>query len=255
MLRLRLIAGILLCALIGTLHAEAKWERVSSIMLNWGDHPCVQVILEIPFGWSDPGDFTRIRIRVPGQKEFVLQNKLGWVKYSSDVAEIDPKLRDAPKLVKSRFVLGLNATKDGRMVLFLLGYSYASSPGSLDVIELSPSGQPRVVLHREELGLVAFRDLDNDGIAEIVGRPCLSQEFGNGLVTYDPIHIYKLGSEPGTQVELSLPLSKSYNLEHYYGWVGPNCSENFAVVLHPPHGGRPFVTTTKKAEQLGQPAR
>jgi hypothetical protein len=234
----------------GLARSETKWKRVSSFLFDWNGHPKVQVIMEIPASWSDPGDFTRIRIQVPGQKQFVLSNSNGWVKLSSDVAAIRPNVLKMKNLVHSEYVLALDASHDNRTLLFLFGYSYASSPGSLDVIEILHSGQPRLVLHREELGLVDVRDLDGDGTAEIVTFPCLSQEYGDGLLTYDPLDVYTIGKAAGEPAVLSLPLTKSYNLKHYYGWAGPECSEKFAVVLHPPHGGKPFVTTAEKAERM-----
>jgi len=45
---------------------------------------------------------------------------------------------------------------------------------------------------------------------------------------------------------------KAYNLKHYYGWAGPDCSEKFAVLLHPPSGGKPVVMRTESAEKLMQ---
>ena len=231
-------------------HSETKWNQVSSFLLNWNGHSNVRITLEIPDPWADPGDFTRIRIRVPGQKEFALVNSNGWVKYGSDTATIMPGILKMKNLVPSNYVLALSASETNRTLVFLVGYSYASSPGELDVIELTEDGQPKVVLHRDELGLVDVRDLNGDGTAEVVTLPCLTQEFGNGLQTYDPLNVYALGKTAGESAALSLPLSKSYNLKHYFGWAGPKCSENFAVVLHPPKDGKPFVTTTQKAQEI-----
>jgi hypothetical protein len=106
------------------------------------------------------------------------------------------------------------------------------------------------VFHRDEFGLSDLRDLDGDGLAEIVGYPCLSQEYGNGLLTYDPFNVYKLSNIPAVAAKLSLALSKSYNLKHYYGWAGAECSEKFAIVLHPPRGGKPLVVTATEAERM-----
>jgi hypothetical protein len=174
------------------------------------------------------------------------------VKYASEAASILPDLLKRRNVVPSQYVLALNATANGQTLLFLLGYSYASSPGSLDVIELSQAGQPHVILHRKELGLADVRDLDADGIAEIIAFPCLSQEFGNGLLTYDPLNVYKLATTADGDAKLSIPLSKSYNQEHYYGWAGAQCSEDFAVVLHPSKGRKPIVLSTKEAERITQ---
>ena len=231
-----------------TASAQTKWKQVSSFQFNWNGHANVQITLEIPYPWSDPGDFTRIRIRVPGRKEFVLNNKTGWVKNVSEDAGQLPRTL-AKNAVHSNYVLALKVAED-RTALFLFGYAYASSPGSLDMLELSTDGQPRVVLHRDELGLKDVRDLDADGVAEVVGYPCLSQQFGNGLLTYDPFNVYKLGEHPANPASLSLPLSKAYNLKHYYGWAGPQCREDVAVVLHPPKGKKPVIMGTKEAKKL-----
>jgi hypothetical protein len=247
-LRTALIAATIL-SIAGLSRAQNAWKRVSSFTFDWNERKSVQVVLDIPASWTDPGDFTRVRIRVPGQKEFTVVNGNGWVKYGSDVARASPEIRKATNLANSKYVLALKAT-DKRTLLFLLGYSYASSPGNLDVLELSDDGHPRVVLHREEFGLLDVRDLNDDGVAEVIGYPCLSQEFGNGLETYDPLNVYRLGTTSGVPATLSESLSKDYNLKHYFGWVGIKCSEDFAVVLHPPKGGKPRVMTTKDAEKL-----
>jgi hypothetical protein len=229
--------------------AQTTWERVSSFQFNWNGQANVRVTLEIPYPRSAPGDFMRIRIRVPGQKEFTLSNKNGWVKYGSKEASQPSRRLIAKNVVRSNQVLALKVAEN-RTALFLFGYEYASSPGSLDVLELSEGGQPRVVLHREELGLTDVRDLDGDAVAEVVGHPCLSQQFGNGLQTYDPFNTYRLGKLSAGTASLSLPLSKAYNLKHYYGWAGAKCSEGVAVVLHPPNRGKPVIMRTQEAERL-----
>jgi hypothetical protein len=191
-------------------------------------------------------------MRLPRQREFVLTNVNGWVKYNSDGLNLSKQLRNN-NLVHSDCVLAAKA-KSGRTLLLLFGYGYASSPGSLDVLEISHHGQPRVVLHRDELGLKELRDLDGDGMAELVGYPCLSQEWGNGLMTYDPFNVYKLGLSPGDPATLSLPLSKDYNLKNYYGWAGAKCSEDIAIVLHPPKGGKPVIVSAKEAQRMTEKA-
>jgi hypothetical protein len=107
-----------------------------------------------------------------------------------------------------------------------------------------------LVLHRDEFGLGALRDLNGDGTAEIVGYPCLSEDWGNGLLTYDPYNVYQLSSVRGSEATLSLTLSKRYNLKYYYGWAGPNCREDIAVVRHPPGGGKARIMKSADAERL-----
>jgi hypothetical protein len=238
----------LLLASLSSASQSTIWKQVESFRFNWDGHQGVLVVLEIPADRTDPGDFTRVRIRVPGHQEFTLLNDDGWVSYRSQEASTSREIRNQGRTQRSMYVLALAASRT-RTMLFLFGYSYASSPGSLDVIEISRSGELQVIFHRDEFGLKDVRDLDGDGVAELIGYPCLSQEFGDGLLTYDPFNVLKL-SRSGERAYLSLPLSKSYNLEHYYGWAGAECSESISVVLHPPNGGKPMLMKTKDAEQL-----
>lgn len=244
------VKALLVCIVVSsTASAQSKWQQVSAFKFDWDTHSDVRVVVSIPSPWDEPGDFTRISILVAGQKEVAFTNDNGWVKYRPELAS---ELKVSKNLVPSDYVFALKAS-EGRTLLFLLGYGYASSPGALDVLEVTNAGEVRRVLHRDELGLKEVRDLDSDGLAEIVGYPCLSEEWGNGLLTYAPYNVYKLGSAPSTDASLSESLSKSYNLKHYYGWAGPNCSEDIAVVLHPPKGGKPIVVSAKEAQQLTEP--
>jgi hypothetical protein len=229
--------------------AQTTWKKVSDFRFDWNGRRNVRIILEIPENWSDPGDFTRIRILVPGEKQFEAKNDGGWVKFRSEGASTSANVRGYKNLVRSEYVLAQNASELGRTLLVVVGYSFASSPGSLDVIELPSSGPPRTVLHKDELGLRELRDLDADGTIEVVGYPCLSQEFGNDLLTYDPFNVYKLGPVSGDAAKISIPISRNYNIDHYYGWAGINCSEKIAVVLHPAGSKKPKIMSTADAEK------
>jgi hypothetical protein len=240
----------IVCAALQLGGAQTKRRKVSDFQFNWNGRRNVKVILEIPEPWGASGDFTRIRILVPGEQQFAAKNDEGWVKFRSEVASTSPDVRRYKNLVPSEYVLAEKASEQGRTLLFLVGYSYASSPGSLDVIELPSIGPPRIVLHKNEFGIQELKDLDADGTAELVGYPCLPQEFGNGLLTYDPFNVYKLGPAPGDAATISIPLSRSYNLEHYYGWAGVACSEKIAVVLHPPGRRKPTIMSTEQAQRL-----
>jgi hypothetical protein len=251
-MRVVVFAAILAATVAPLAAAQNKWRLVSSFTVSWNEQANVHFSLSIPETWDTPGDFTRLSIIVPGHKQFVLANEGGWVKYGSNEASTSLEVKNLKNLIASNYVFAAKAAQN-RTVLFLFGYSYASSPGSLDMLEISAEGDVWVALHREELGLKDFRDLNGDGVAEVVGYPCLSEEYGNGLLTYDPFNVYSLSNSPGGKANLSVALSKQYNLRHYYGWAGPECSEDFAVVLHPPDGGKPIVVSAKEAEKITEP--
>jgi len=244
------LRAVLLSTIISTAAAQNRWERVSSFRFNWNRRSNIQVVLERPVRREKIGDFTRIRILVPGEKPFVLKTDTSWENFHNDPANISRDILKTKNLVSSPYVLAVNASGDPRTLLILFGSAFASSPGSLDVIELPPVGGPRVALHRDELSLHSLTDLDSDGTAELVTAPCFSQAWGDNLLTYDPYNVYKLGQAPGDRAQVSLPLSKEYNLAHYYGWAGISCSEKLAVVLHPPGGGKPRILPSKEAEAL-----
>jgi hypothetical protein len=240
----------LLSALISIGFAQATWKQVASFSYRWlPGLPVVGFTLEIPSPYDGNGDFARIRIRVPGRQTFTLSKNDGWVTLNSPSADLLPPVRKS-NLVHNDYVLLLPAQGQGRVLAFLFGRAYASSPGSLDVIELTPDGDPKLILHRNNLGFLALEDLNGDGIAEIVGYPCMSQVWGNGLETYDPLHVYQLSPTKGGKATLSLALSKTYNLRHYYGWAGPDCREDIAVVPHPPGGGKARIMKSEDAERL-----
>jgi hypothetical protein len=242
-----LLLGLLIALAVRPAASETSRKQVSSFQFDWDHHGLANFIFELPSAGDYGGaDFTRIRVQVPGQKEFILADKDGWVDYSHG-ASVSTKL---PKtLTPSDRVLALKVAAN-RTLLFLFGYGYASSFGRIDVLEISEAGKPRVVIHRKEFMLEEVRDLDGDGLAEVVGKSCMSQGWGNDLLTYDPFNIYKLNPISGGPAHLSLQLSERYNLKHYYGWAGPECSEDIAVVLHPPKGGKPIVVSKQVAEKM-----
>jgi len=63
----------------------------------------------------------------------------------------------------------------------------------------------------------------------------VSEGWGDHLLTCGPFQVFTLPQDGG-EAGHSIPLSRAYNKEHYYGWVGPNCSKEWAVVLNPPDG-------------------
>jgi hypothetical protein len=244
------LRALLLCNLTTAAAAQPNWERLSGFQFNWNGRVNVRVVLERPVPWKEAGDFTRIRILVPGEKPLVLKTDTSWENFHDDPGNISREVLKSKNLVPSHYVLAVNASGDRRTLLILFGYAFGSSPGSLDIIELPPIGGPRVALHRDELSLHSLTDLDSDGTAELVTAPCFSQAWGDNLLTYDPYNVYKLGQVPGEPAQISLALSKDYNLAHYYGWAGIACSEKLAIVLHPPGGGKPRMLPSKEAEAL-----
>jgi hypothetical protein len=250
MIRIPAILSVLLS--IG--HAQTQWKQVETVHFDWGGPgQAATFVLERPLQSDGPGDFTRLRIRTPGHHEFVLNDEEGLVNFRKENCSFPFAFCKRKNLVNSDYLLFLPVS-EGRSALFVFGWAYASSPGSLHVIELNTDGTPYESLSKKEFDLYDLKDVDADGIPEIVGKDCMSQswggEGGNALSTYDPYSVYRLGKSQSGKTTYSLELSRQYNLKHYYGWAGPSCSEEYAVVLHPPGRKRPIIMKSKEAEKL-----
>jgi hypothetical protein len=224
-----------------------EWTAVEEFDFDWsGKGAPAHFKLERHTGQQEP---SRLTIQIKGHKDFVLNNDDGWVEYETDFQPEEKFLKINKNLGTSRFVLFLRMTNGLPPLAFLASMDYASDPERLHVIGLDDAGDPKLlfnqIFHLTELG-----DLDGDGTKEIAGQPCFSQSWSANLLTYDPLHVYKLETAPKPELKLSLPLSQDYNLKHYYGWAGPDCSEDLAVVLHPPGGGKPVIMKTEEAKKM-----
>ncbi len=238
-----------LVVLRSTRYAQTQWKQVETLHFDWtGPGQTATFILERPQNSNFSGDFTRLHIRTPGHREFVLTDGEGLVNYRKEVCSSHVGFCKKENLVASNHVLLLPAA--GRNILFVFGWAYASSPGSFHVLALDGEGMPFELLSLREFEFVDLIEADTDGAPAIVGKKCLSPEWGHDFLTYDPYSVYLLPKSESGKATYSIELSKQYNLQHYYGWAGPNCSEEYAVVLHPPGRKKPIIMKSKDAEKL-----
>lgn len=195
---------------------------------------------------------SRITVRIKGQPDFVVDDKDGvWDAFENAILRGEDFLSRHKNLAPSKYAYSLapSASNQLKPLVFLVNAAYASDPERLYVFGLDSSGRPKVLLNTL-FHIREFRDLDGDGVAEIVGWPCFSQGWGHDFLTYVPYQVYQLQSSPELDLKLSLPLTQEYNEKNYYGWKGPDCSEKLTVVLHPPGGGKPVVVPSKEAEKM-----
>ncbi|HET9839042.1 MAG TPA: hypothetical protein VFR84_12460 [Candidatus Angelobacter sp.] len=193
----------------------------------------------------------RLTIRSQGQPDFVLDHDDVWDEFKNDFTPEEKFLSRYRNLGPSKYAYILAPSNSGQMrpLIFMVTPQYGSDPGTLFVLGLDAASRPKVLL-KTTFHITEFRDLDNDGVAEIAGQPCFSQGWGHDFLTYDPFHVYQLASAPQPEFKLALELTEKYNREHYYGWAGPDCSEELAVVLHPPGGGKPVIVKSEDAKKI-----
>ena len=236
------ICFLLLLSLFSFSHAQANWQSIETTKLEWSqtDRPHTLIL-------ETREDEYRLRIETHGRPDFVLPIANGVVPLNEQT--VDQKLI-ADNLMKSAYFYLSPKLRDqsGRPMLLIFGEAIASDPGGLHIVALDRKDRPMVVFSSKTFALTAITDLDRDKRAEIVGLHCLSQLWGTCFSSYDPFSVYRLGNRSGKAVR-SLPLSKKYNLKHYYGWAGPSCSEQISVVLCAPHG-KPRIMSAERAKRL-----
>jgi hypothetical protein len=241
---------LLICLLLWQTPAPAlksvKMRAVETITFRWrkGGDPYT-FIVESP---GEDADGARLRIKVPGKRDFVLSLP-GGVVTTSD-GWLDKKL-SAENLLKSDYLYLTPRLKNGEgmPMLVVFGWAYGSAPGSLRVLSLDKTGYPVGVFRDANFQLTSLTDLDGDGIAEIIGKHSYSELSGENISTYDPYSVYRLPRAREGKATYSLAMSKRYNLRHYYGWAGRGYREDVLVALHPPKG-KPRIVSAKRAERL-----
>lgn len=227
------------------------WRTVESVEWRYRGAALAAIVEET----ENPGT-ARLRIASAGQPDYVVSVEGGLVPLRDSL--LDPQLRSLNSVSASYVFLPRNLrTVDGVPVLIVTGWAFASDPGSFRALALDQKGRPYEVFASDTFDLAALADVDGDGLTEMVGYRRLSQEWGptptctKGLgrfLTYNPYAVYHLPRPVAGTATYSLELSRRYNLAHYYGWVGPEASEDWTVVLCAPV--KPRIMKRADAERL-----
>ncbi len=221
----------------------ATWRRIETTKLIWRLGSTSLATIEANGGENSP----HLLIQTAGNADFVLDLPGGLVHLSEGILSADLlKLNQSASLYI--YVAKNLKTKDETAIIAVTGWAYASDPGSIRFISVNASGKPYELFSSDTFELADLKDIDNDGLTEIIGKHALSQTWGRCFTTYDPFSVYHLPLHSEEKALHSLDLSKRYNLAHYYGWVGAEPSEDWAVVLCAPGG--PKIVKAEDAEKL-----
>ncbi|MGE5682821.1 MAG: hypothetical protein ACM34K_18295 [Bacillota bacterium] len=242
-----LLQSLLLCC-TNIAAQESKPKQLEKVSIDWlKSGKIYDIILES----TDSMD--RLRIKYPGHKDFTLVDSAGF--FTVKEALFDSVLIKSNQ-IKSKYVYISPELKSRHNypALMVFGYAAASDPGSIHVVMLDSLGIPKEVFYSQTFQLTDIKDLDNDSVAELIGLHCLSQLWGNRFgeecfSTYDPYSVYKINAKGKVKFTYNLELSKQYNIDHYYGWAGKQCSEETIIVLCT-KDRKPKIMNIKEAERL-----
>lgn len=241
----RVFFVMLLLFISSVTYAEESWVVVDKVRFDWNqDKKIDQVILERPKVWNNPGNFTRIRIKITGKKEFILKDENGLSQYMKNGEQGFIKSQ-----IKSNYMaLFPFSEKFSESFLIMFGYEFGSSPGELLILVLNQEGVPEK-LFCKTLNIIEFKDINKDKYPEMIGQPWYAQGLGsNGDIhSYCPMHVYRFYKSRGNfRVVLDLNLSKKYNENYGAGWAGPD-PRNDIVEITPLNGSKPRLMNKKEA--------
>lgn len=179
--------------------------------------------------WSDPGDYQEIDIKASSGTLTRMYNLGDWINLEKEQAD---RFRSINKTKSERFLVA-DISKD-KTLLIIFGYSYASSPGTLTIIDLN-KGNPIPIL-QTEFELQQIEDIDNDGTLEIIGLKyycedcCYEDSISTGM-TYMPYYVLKFQEDT---IVVDVNLSESYNINNYAGFFGLDYDrDNRYLTIHP----------------------
>lgn len=225
-----------------------------TVEFDWNnDNKPAQFILEPATEGVFKGSYTKLHIKIPGKPEYTLENQKVWDSYHYGDTSDNTWIYEA-NLIESDYFAFLPATKKDSF-LFLFGYAYASSPGDLYIFALNKDGYPELIF-KKQFELIKFEDINNDGVAELIGIPW----FNNGLSygsRYIPHLVYSFTKDNGHfKASLNLNLSEKYCTEHGYVWAGPDEISD-QIVVYPPISNITKLMKTEDAYKLfkNQPPR
>ncbi|UBM62544.1 hypothetical protein LA303_00850 [Candidatus Sulfidibacterium hydrothermale] len=113
--------------------------------------------------WDDPGEFHRIRILISGDLPVIWINVDGWVS-NKGLSYFDSTF-NKKNIVNSNYITVKRFLGRGKLI-FCTGYTYASSPGLLTIIQIN-NKQPRLIFNKEAY-LVQLKSLNKNGLMALV---------------------------------------------------------------------------------------
>ncbi len=211
-----------------------SFKTIESFSYDWNnDGKVYSFLLEKIDKWNDPGDYHRLTIKIPGKKDFVLEDKYGLTNYTNYSHSQSLPISNNLLSKKSKYLVltPIENNKTGTALLFVFGWEYSSRPGKLYIISLNSDGYPEIIL-KEELDILGLNATNNKGYGEIFGYHSYPEYFGPKYIfsSYCPRYVYAVKKgDSGVEINFDEKLTEEYNKKNYY-WAGLKPAEEMVVV-------------------------
>jgi hypothetical protein len=198
---------------------------IETIRFNFANDSIPTKILLVRDSTTEVGEFSKIIIQ--GKHSYSSKNYNNWISLdneNTDVSKDVYRFLTEKNLVKSNRVFLIPINKDTLMFTFGMGYGGDASK----VIIFRINGYEFKQVFDLNFWLLEISSRIEGHHLEIIGQQCFSQLFGQSerYRTYAPFQVYSLSDK----FKLNEVLTKDYNLKHYYGYVGHDCSEDYVIV-------------------------
>ena len=121
-------------------------------------------------GWEDPGDFLKFELADKKTGEILIDeiNIDGWVNFG-DNYQVPDSLLVKNKLKSNKF-LWLEINK--KNYLFMVGWMYASSPGTMTVVDLDE----KIICVNKKFKITGIEDHNQDGAMDLLGKVSITED-------------------------------------------------------------------------------
>ncbi|NOU58509.1 hypothetical protein [Marinifilum caeruleilacunae] len=154
---------------LDSLLTNRKRKKLAEIRVHENSDSC-KIILNTLVEWNDPGDFLNVQIlNSKGKETLSINNIDGWMKCVGPYKL--PESVHTLNVDKSGYTLIIDNKTGKQLVLF--GYSYASQPGLMTIIDLFP--EPKIIFNKQ-FDLHAISKVSTKGIRNYIGETELLKE-------------------------------------------------------------------------------
>ncbi len=182
------------------------------------------VRLQIPKGWDEQGDYTKITIYKKGKSVFELTDLQATS--LNNVDKFPKQTKNMGKYLKI-FPVGLKAP-NSQILLAFSNWRGGSAPDELILINFSKDVPKKIF--QESIKLTAIEDFDKDGYYDLLKLGGRGEPTGENNFSYDPFLIYRqirIGDE--IEFKVDEELSKKWSSKNSFYWHGLKYNDKIRV--------------------------
>jgi hypothetical protein len=202
--------------------AKEKMKTVYQGKLPLGN---LQVKLEIPVVWNDPGEYTSLKI--------IKNHKVIFSKVNLQASKLK-NVHEFPAKTQSlgQYLKIFPASKKAGNTQYFLAFSNwvgGSSDDALILLKITSNSTPKEVFN-QAITVTAIKDYNRDDLLDILKEGGRGEPIEVNNFSYDPYLVYsQINNKDSTEFKIDESLSRDWSLENKFEWHGPKYGEKTRV--------------------------